>query len=253
VRKTKRGRPRLRPARTRNDLWWSRPSRVHPPRRMTLSERVADQLRRGILLGDLKGGTRLESCRAMARDAHVSASVVREGLARLQGEGLVVIRHGVGVFVVSRGRRARMARAARRSADRREVLELRASLEPIAAGAAARRPTDARLLELRLLLGERDRARGSGHAQAFADADVEFHRAVFRASGNRLAAAAAALAGPVLARQLMTDAAALADDAHLQELHDRLIDAIEAGRASRARRAAQAIAAREGERTSRPP
>ena len=189
----------------------------------------------------------------MARDAQVGVSVVREAVARLRGEGLVVVRHGVGVFVVARGRRARIARAARRSADRREVLELRAALEPIAADTAARRATDARLLELRLLLGERDLARRSGDSRSFANADVELHRAVFRASGNRLAAAAGELAGPVLARQLMTDARALAEDEHLQQLHDRLIEAMEAGRAHRARRAAQLIAAREGEPRPRPP
>jgi hypothetical protein len=45
----------------------------------------------------------------------------------------------------------------------------------------------------------------------------------------------------------------LADDIHLQRLHGHLVDAIEMGRVSTARRAALAIAEREGRRSVPPP
>ena len=250
MRRTKRA---MRPKRTKHDQWWSRPTNIHPQRRMTLAEGVADQIRRAILLGDVKHGTRLEPCRVMAREASVGVGVVREALAQLRGEGLIQVRHGVGVFVTARRRKARMLRAAQRTATRREVLAMRAALEPVAAAAAARRPTSGQLMELRLRLEERDLERRAGDSESFAAADVEFHRAVVRMSGNRLAAAGAELAGPVLAGQLTANARHLAQDYHLQLLHERLVDAIELGRQSRARRAAQAIAAREGEPVSRPP
>jgi DNA-binding FadR family transcriptional regulator len=108
-------------------------------------------------------------------------------------------------------------------------------------------------VELRWLLGERDLSRRGGDARSFAEADVAFHRAVFRMSGNRLAAAGAELAGPVMLGQMLTNALVIAADDHLQSLHARLTDAIEARRPSRARRAARAIAAREGEEAARPP
>lgn len=220
---------------------------------MTLAERIADQIRRGILHGELKPGKRLESCRAMARDAQVGVAVVREAIAQLRGEGLVQVRHGVGVFVASPPRKARALRAARRTAGRREVFELRAALEPIVAEAATRRATEAAQMELRLLLSERDRIRHSGNSRSFAEADVAFHRAIFRMSGNRLAAAGAELAGRDLVGHVATNAEAIASDDRLQTLHARLTDAIEEGRTTLARRVARAIAAREGERAWRPP
>lgn len=213
--------------------------------RGTLAERVADQIRRRVLLGELKPGTRLESCRAMAQTAAVGVQVIREALAQLRGEGLVRIRQGVGTFVASRPRRAKLVRAARRRASRRELAELRTALEPIAAGAAARRVTDARVLELHLLLGERELARRAGDARDFAASDLALHRAVFRMSGNQLAASSAELASPMLLREHAAHADALAGDATLQRLHGWLVDAIEQGRPAKARRAAQAIASRE--------
>lgn len=239
--------------RTRHDAWWSRPAGLLPMPRGTLAERVADQIRRRILFGELSGGSRLESCRAMARAAGVSVAVVREALAQLRGEGLVRIRHGVGVFVAIKPRRAKMIRAARRRASRRELAALRAALEPMAAAAAATRVTDALVLELRLLLGERDLARRSGDARQFAATDIALHRAVFRMSGNQLAAASVELAGPMLIGELEARADVLATDPHLQQLHGSLIDAIEMGRATTARRAALAIAEREGHRSRQPP
>jgi GntR family transcriptional repressor for pyruvate dehydrogenase complex len=222
-------------------------------RRGTLPERVADQIRRSILLGELKGGARMESAPAMARSAKVGVGVIREALAQLRGEGLVRIRHGVGIFVVAKPRRAKMIRAARRSAGRRELTQLRTALEPMAAGAAAARVTDARVLELRLLLGERDLARHQGDARRFAATDIALHRAIFRMSGNQLAATSAELAGPMLIGEIEARAAVLATDVHLQGLHGRLVDAIERGRVTTARRAALAIAEREGRRARQPP
>ena len=189
----------------------------------------------------------------MAREAEVGVAVIREAIAQLRGEGLVQVRHGVGVFVSARPRKARALRAARRTAGRREVLELRAALEPIVAEAATRRAMEAAQLDLRLLLGERERIRHSGDSRAFAEADIAFHRAIFRMSGNRLAAAGAELAGPALVWHVRTNAEVIASDDRLQALHARLTDAIDEGRASLARRAARAIVACEGERAWRPP
>lgn len=239
--------------RTRNDRWWARPSGLHPTRRMTLPERVADQIRRRILLGELKAGARLESCRAMARDAQVGIGVVREAVAALRAERLVQVRHGVGVFVMARPRKASVMRAARRTAGRRETFELRASLEPIAAEAATRRATRYAQMELRLLVGERERMRRTGDALAFAEADIAFHRAIFRMSGNRLAATAAELAARDVVGHVVANAEAIAGDDELQTLHARLTEAIEERRAGLARRAARAIAMREGERAGLPP
>jgi GntR family transcriptional regulator, transcriptional repressor for pyruvate dehydrogenase complex len=242
-------------ARTRNDYWWALPSRLHELRRATLPARIADQIRRKILLGELKPGIRLESCRAMAREAQVGIGVVREAIAELRAERLVRVRHGVGVFVVAPQRKARIVRAARRTASRRETLEMRAALEPVVAEAASRRSTRTARMELRLMLGERERMRRTGHADAFATADLAFHRTLFKMSGNRLAAGAAELAARDLVRSVRAHAEAIAADDDLQRLHARLTDAIDERRPGMARRAARAIVMREGdgERASQGP
>jgi DNA-binding FadR family transcriptional regulator len=189
----------------------------------------------------------------MAQAAEVSIPIIREALAQLRGEGLIRIRHGVGVFVASRPRRARLIRAARRRAARRDVAELRASVEPLAAAAAAARVTDSRVLELRLLLGERELARRTGNARQFAEADMDLHRAVLRMSGNQLAATSVELAGPMLLRDAAAAASVLATDDRLQQLHGLLVDAIEMHRPTLARRAALSIVAREDPNTRGPP
>lgn len=189
----------------------------------------------------------------MARDAQVGIGVVREAVAALRAERLVQVRHGVGVFVMARPRKASVMRAARRTAGRRETFELRASLEPIAAEAATRRATRYAQMELRLLVGERERMRRTGDALAFAEADIAFHRAIFRMSGNRLAATAAELAARDVVGHVVANAEAIAGDDELQTLHARLTEAIEERRAGLARRAARAIAMREGERAGLPP
>jgi DNA-binding FadR family transcriptional regulator len=95
--------------------------------------------------------------------------------------------------------------------------------------------------------------RRTGDALAFAEADIAFHRAIFRMSGNRLAATAAELAARDVVGHVVANAEAIAGDDELQTLHARLTEAIEERRAGLARRAARAIAMREGERAGLPP
>jgi DNA-binding FadR family transcriptional regulator len=228
--------------RTRHEHWYSRPAQLLPPRRGTLAQRAADQLRRRILLGDLRPGARIESSRALAKELKVSLPVVREAMAELQAIGLVDIRHGVGTFVARRPRAAPPARAARRRASRREVHELRAGLEPLAAAKAATRPRSVRLRGVRLALYERERTRHSGDATAFTNADLELHRSVAQAAGNVVAVAVQGIAAKSLWPDLAARAGSLAPDPRLAELHARLVEAIETGRGASASRLARAIA-----------
>jgi DNA-binding FadR family transcriptional regulator len=228
--------------RTRHEHWYSRPAQLLPLRRGTLAQRSADQLRRRIVLGDLRPGARIESSRALAKELKVSLPVVREAMAELRAIGLVEIRQGVGTFVTRRPRAAPPARAAKRRASRREVHELRAGLEPLAAAKAATRPGPVRLRGVRLALHERERVRHSGDATAFTNADLELHRCVAQAAGNVVAVAVQGIAAKSLWPDLAARAGSLAPDPRLAELHARLVDAIEAGRSATAGRVARAIA-----------
>jgi DNA-binding FadR family transcriptional regulator len=213
--------------------------------RGTLAERAADQLRRRITLGDLRPGQELESMRALSRELAVSLPIVREAIAQLRGEGLVTVRHGIGVRVARRIRAARSVRANRRRASRRELTELRSTIEPVLAAAAAQRRTEHRLRELYLAISERQRAIMSGDPDGFTRCDLDVHAAVAKAAGNALGASVGVMAGLALQPSLTGTAPDLALNDHLTELHVRLADAIDARNARLAARTAARIAAIE--------
>lgn len=231
--------------RTREEAWSSRPLRLQPLRRGTLGPQLADEIRRAIVLGKVAAGERLESCRTLARELGVSVGVVREAIAELKGEGLVSVMPGVGVFVRRRARAAPKIRASRRRATRRELEEVLQVVDPLLADAAARHSELPQLADLRMLLWERQRASTTEDARTFADADATFHRLIAHASGNALAASARHMAAVALHPHLAARSAALAANRHLNQLHETLVNAIEDGRPSRARRAARLICAIE--------
>ncbi|MGH2455747.1 MAG: FadR/GntR family transcriptional regulator [Candidatus Limnocylindria bacterium] len=212
-----------------------------------MADRAADAIRRRLRDGDISAGQRLEPMRELARQLGVGLGVVREAVAQLRAEGLVEVRHGIGTFVTRRHGAPRGLRAVRRRADRREVNELRRALDPVLAETAARRARPRHMADLRLAYRERWRARRSGNAEAFTDADQELHSAITRLAGNGLAAGAQRMASRLLRKEAVAQARRFAEDDRLDALHDALVDAIEGGRPTRARRAAAAIAAIESQ------
>jgi GntR family transcriptional regulator len=77
-----------------------RPDR--PPRELPPSRRIASELRRAILEGDLPPGALLPSERELARTYGSARNTARQAIAILQAEGLVDAQHGRGVFVRQR-------------------------------------------------------------------------------------------------------------------------------------------------------
>jgi DNA-binding FadR family transcriptional regulator len=200
------------------------------------------------VLARVKPGQRLEAMRELARQLGVSLGVVREAVAQLKAEGVVQVQHGRGTYVARRPSAARVLRATRRRAGRRELVELRQAVEPALAHAAAvrvrARPRD--VTELHLAMLERTHARSWGSSEAYTKADLDVHAAVARLSGNTLGAAAYRMAAVGLRPHLLSQARDLARDDQLHRLHETLVNAIDSGRATRARRAAAAIVAIEG-------
>src|SRR5688572_13372758 len=70
-----------------------------PPRNLT--EEVVGRLADEIIGGGLQPGARLPTEQAMMSAMGVSRTVVREAVAALRAEGLVITRQGVGAFVAS--------------------------------------------------------------------------------------------------------------------------------------------------------
>lgn len=154
-------------------------------RQTQLPTRVATLLSQEITAGRLKPGDRLPTEQALAANFGVSRNVVREAIARLRSDGIVQSRQGVGAFL-TRTEPASTLRidveSLNDAEEFRNVLELRAILEIRAAGLAAeRRVPDA----MRDLTNAMKRMRSCEQLdQNAVEADVDFHRAVARATGN---------------------------------------------------------------------
>lgn len=156
---------------------------VAPPRNLThaIAERIAAE----IANGKFSPGARLPTEHEMVTAMGVSRTVVREAVAALRAEGLVITRQGAGAFVaVDVERRPfRLALDGLPSiAEVLDVMELRASVEVEAAGLAADRGSAKARRQVAQALAAIDRAlhRGEG---AIAE-DFAFHRAIAAATGN---------------------------------------------------------------------
>jgi DNA-binding FadR family transcriptional regulator len=219
----------------------------HPAARRPLASQVADQIRRGITNGDLRPGMRIESSRKLARELGVSLPVVREALAALAYLGMIEVRHGVGVFIARRRVAARSLKLAHRRANRTELHQLRATVAAeTAARAANRRQTARQQLDLHMLLQERRRSILAGEPGDFVQADLALHDFVAGIAGSPLHAALERMTGIGLVGDMTGSAGRLAMDDELDELHDALVEAIDASDADAARAAAVAIATAEG-------
>ncbi len=146
-----------------------------------LVEQLADQIRSG----RLAPGARLPTDEALTRAARVSRTVVREAVAALRAEGLVVTRQGVGAFVADEARRApfRIDPASIQSLDEiLNVMELRLGVEIESAGLAAERATRAQVRAIEAALDALEASADRGESAV--DEDLALHRAIAEATGN---------------------------------------------------------------------
>jgi GntR family transcriptional regulator, transcriptional repressor for pyruvate dehydrogenase complex len=152
------------------------------PRSLThaLIERLTDQ----ITAGELKPGAQLPTEQELIAATGVSRTVVREAVAALRAEGLVITRQGVGAFVAQTPRRPfRIDGGALQSLhDVIEVMELRTGVEVEAAGLAAERASAADLRAIKRAYEAIEAAIGRGEAAV--DEDFAFHCRIADATGN---------------------------------------------------------------------
>ena len=130
-----------------------------------LSRGLSDQLAEQIKSGRLAPGARLPTEQALTRAARVSRTVVREAVAALRAEGLVVTRQGVGAFVSAEPQRAPFRIDPERMqtlADVLNVMELRLGVEIESAGVAAERASRAQVRAIAAALEAIGRAADAG-------------------------------------------------------------------------------------------
>lgn len=137
-----------------------------------LSEQIYRLLRNRIVHGQLAPGQRID-LPAMISELGISKTPLREALARLEIDGLVITKPRSGTFV-----------ATLTTKDIREVCELRRGLEWAAAPAAALRiPVDL-LHDLRAEIVAAERHAADGDYEPFFVSDQRLHHTIMAHSGN---------------------------------------------------------------------
>jgi len=152
-------------------------------------EKIVEQIERRILTGDLKVGDQLPPERELAEHFGVSRTAVREAVKALRQKGLVEVQPGRGTFITngtsqamrhSLGLMIKIGQADGAS----NLVEVREIFEPEIAALAATRADEEDIAALREAVTAMDAALED--ADAFVEADLDFHLALAEATQNAL-------------------------------------------------------------------
>ncbi|RFB81141.1 FadR/GntR family transcriptional regulator [Methylovirgula sp. 4M-Z18] len=211
-------------------------------KRKPLSTLVAESLADKIQSGLLPPGTQLPTEAELCKEYEVSRTVVREAIARLRSEGIVIPHQGRGMFV-SEAPAARNfsipEEALKTLPETIALLELRLSVEVEAAGLCAERRTETEAVELRALMEQFDAQHGDPAAVQI-HYDYDFHLAIAKAAGNEFMHAFLSYLRPILVPRFQLEYVVARElkDAYYERIHKEhsaIMDAIEKrnGRAAR--------------------
>ncbi|MEU8781279.1 GntR family transcriptional regulator [Streptomyces sp. NPDC048637] len=152
-----------------------------PPARQALSDSVYENIKAMVMDHEITPGARV-SIEALARDLNVSPTPIREALARLESDGLVVKRPLSGYRTTELLTRQGLE----------ELFEMRQLLEPRAAALAAVNATEAQLDGIERIVEEMqsnpEPAGRYADYRDFAALDQRFHDAIAQASQRPLLA-----------------------------------------------------------------
>ncbi|AUH65753.1 FadR/GntR family transcriptional regulator [Paracoccus zhejiangensis] len=162
------------------------PLLIQPIRkRETLADQIYGRVLELIAAGQIAEGAKLPSEHQISERFSVSRPVVREALARLRDDGIIVARHGIGSFVRRRPPQGLIDYAgADDVAGLMRCMEARLAVEPAAARLAALRAAPDDLSRIDSALAELEQVMRS--REPVIELDFAFHMAVARASGNEI-------------------------------------------------------------------
>ena len=194
-------------------------------------EQLALMLRERITSGELKEGERLPSEIALAEQAGVSRSTVREALRTLQEAGLIE-RASPRVLMVAKRSEDPVFRELRHELRRRNVTfhhlhEALVTLEPELARFAAERADSDDIRALRAAVAEQEQ--NLEHFREWSRLDEEFHLAIAEMSGNPALIVARAPITELLLPVLHRFIRSTTHTEHATRYHRRIVSEIEAG------------------------
>lgn len=208
-----------------------------------LHGQVAHDIGRRIVSGGIREGEALPREAELSRQFAVSRQAVREALKVLAAKGLVTSRRRAGTHVVPRSAwnlldpdvLAWHRPDALPPDFLSDLVELRRLIEPAAAEYAAQRGDTRRVAEIGAAL---DTMRASvDEPDRFYAADVEFHLAIFAASGNALIERLSTILGPLLEASFRMQRDVANDPESVVGIHNAVYDAIVDSDGVRARQA----------------
>lgn len=233
-----------------NDSMWHHRVMPPAPSRTSLHDTVVDRLGRAIVSGEHAPGTVLRAD-LIEETFGTSRSVVREAARVLEAMGLIATRRRVGITVQPRDAwqvfdpRIIRWRLDGTEEDRAEQLrslnQLRAGIEPIAAGLAAHHATPEQAATLVGAVMEMARWAKAQDLEAYLEADVVFHTTLLRASGNEMLAALDGVVAEVLAGRTHHDLMPVDPNPEAIRLHGDVAQSIQSGESEGATRAMQEI------------
>lgn len=213
-------------------------------KRKPLSTVVAESLTGKIRSGALQPGTQLPTEAELCAQYDVSRTVVREAVARLRSEGLVIPHQGRGMFVSDTPAPRNFSipdEALRTLPETIALLELRLSVEVEAAGLCAERRTPAEAQTIRTIM-ERIDAQHVDPGSVQIHYDYDFHLAIARAARNEFIHGFLTYLRPMIVPRLQLGyvvAPELKDTYYdrIHKEHRAIVDAIDRQDDSAARRA----------------
>lgn len=220
----------------------------------TLTGKTIQALKSRIVEQGLARGARLGSLSELSDMFGVSRTIIREAIAALRSDGLVDVRHGVGVFVTGKAVEgdgpeaeagaASLASLASLKTSFMDLLELRMAFEVHAAGLAAARRSWAQ--ESNIWTSAREFEAALGDESRLDELDLRFHQSIAEATNNGAFIEFFNLMNgqifpqPAFSRQLNP---ALITPEYIQNTvteHRAICEAISAGNAEQAREAMRA-------------
>lgn len=211
------------------------------PRRKPLSTILWEDLSSKIASGQLQPGVQLPTEAELGEEYQVSRTVVREAIARLRSDGLVIPQQGRGMFVSEApAQRFQISEEDLQTLPETiALLELRMSVEVEAAGFCAERRSEAEAREIRRLMEQVD-ARHEDPSAVEIHYDYDFHLKIARTARNEFMLAFLEYLRPFivprfqLARVVTDEMKGVYYD-RIHAEHEAIVQAIEQGDPARAR------------------
>ena len=156
----------------------------NPPRLQSQVRLLLDHIKES----GLKGGDRLESERELAKILGISRPSLREAIQILQVQGRLMVRHGIGIFVLDEADGEKLRDSLRAAQHRiEELFQMREILEAPAVEWAAERRTDEQLQAMKSAAHNLNNAIAETPIDfdKVRKLDMEFHLTIVRSAQNQ--------------------------------------------------------------------